>query len=350
MPEDTRGAITTDEQASIEALHRVIESGDYYAVLGVSPGADVVHIRRAYYGLSRSWHPDQFYRRPIGEWRERIDEVFAGINRAYQVLSDAQSRAAYDAEREQETVSREVVPPEPVVSKPPEESRVVVGLDQEGPVHEVDLSRERLQIAPTSIGGGEDSAVRRKRGDVPGMRKVRAQIEERLTKARRAYQKALSEAKEGRWIQAAADMYIASRFDPQNAEYERLWKEYDPKGRLQKAQAEMQAAETALQYHDARRAIVHLQAAVDVRPPIGEPYFQLGLLKDGLEEDRDPREIMSLFRKAVDHEPDQVRFRLALARLYLECRLHSKARREFEEALRIDPANAEAKSGLRRTR
>jgi curved DNA-binding protein CbpA len=350
MTDATPGAITQEEQEAIEALYELILTGDNYAVLGVSPDADVAHIRRAYYGMSRSWHPDQFYRRAIGEWRERIDEVFAGINRAYQVLSDPESRAAYDAGREPDTGRPGVAAPTSAVLRAEAESEVLVTEEVPGVVHEVDLRRDRLKVSPTSVAGAGEAATPRRRLDVPGMKKLKAQIQERLTKARQASEKAIGEARDGRWIQAAADMYIATRFDPENAEYQRLWKEYDPKGRLQTAQQCLAMAETALQYHDLRRAITHLETAVAVNPPLGDPYYQLATLKAQLAEDDSPREATALLRKAVEKSPDNVRFRLALASTYLQAGLKAKARHEYEEVLRREPENAEAKTGLRRSR
>ncbi len=350
MTDETNGTITREEQESIEALHQLILSGDYYAVLGVSPDADVGHIRRAYYGMSRSWHPDQFYRRAIGEWRERIDEVFAGINRAYQVLSDVEARATYDAGREQDAARPGVAPPAPALFRTQPEVEVIVTDEVPMDGHEVDLHRDRLQVSPVDMSGVSDATSRRRRLDVPGMRKLREQILDRLNKARLTAQKAKEEAGKGRWIQAAADMYMASRLDPENAEYQRLWKEWDPKGRLQAAQFAMAQAETAIQYHDPRRAIAHLEAAVSVNPPIGDPYFQLATLKSQSADDPDLKEIAGLLRSAVERSPDNVRFRLALAGAYLQAGLKAKARHEYEEAQRIEPENPEVRAGLRKSR
>lgn len=61
---------------------------DYYATLGVSKSASADEIKRAYRKLAHQHHPDK-----AGKGSE---EKFKEINEAYQVLSDAQKRQAYD--------------------------------------------------------------------------------------------------------------------------------------------------------------------------------------------------------------------------------------------------------------
>lgn len=77
-------------------------AGDYYAVLGVSPGCDVKTLRDAYLTLAKRYHPDAQFSQADGaaaatpadlEWRE---EAFKAVNAAYEVLSDPVKRREYD--------------------------------------------------------------------------------------------------------------------------------------------------------------------------------------------------------------------------------------------------------------
>ncbi|HEU4620536.1 MAG TPA: DnaJ C-terminal domain-containing protein [Gammaproteobacteria bacterium] len=63
---------------------------DYYKVMGVARGAAQDEIKRAYRRLARKFHPD-VSKEPNAE------ERFKQINEAYDVLSDAEKRTAYDA-------------------------------------------------------------------------------------------------------------------------------------------------------------------------------------------------------------------------------------------------------------
>ncbi len=62
---------------------------DYYEVLGISKGASDDEIKRAYKKKARQYHPDV---NKASDAEERFKEV----NEAYQVLSDADQKAAYD--------------------------------------------------------------------------------------------------------------------------------------------------------------------------------------------------------------------------------------------------------------
>jgi molecular chaperone DnaJ len=62
---------------------------DYYEILGVSRNADKEDIKRAYRRLARKYHPDV-------NKEDGAEERFKEINRAYEVLSEPETRARYD--------------------------------------------------------------------------------------------------------------------------------------------------------------------------------------------------------------------------------------------------------------
>lgn len=62
---------------------------DYYEILGVSKDADKEEIKRAYRRLARKYHPDV-------NKEEGAEERFKEINRAYEVLSEPETRTRYD--------------------------------------------------------------------------------------------------------------------------------------------------------------------------------------------------------------------------------------------------------------
>jgi curved DNA-binding protein CbpA len=62
---------------------------DYYAILGISPTASSLEIKKAYRKLAVTFHPDK-------NPDPKAPELFVVINEAYEILSDPVKRAAYD--------------------------------------------------------------------------------------------------------------------------------------------------------------------------------------------------------------------------------------------------------------
>jgi molecular chaperone DnaJ len=65
---------------------------DYYEVLGVSKNASEAELKKAYRRLAMKYHPD----RNAGDERVEAEVKFKEAKEAYEILSDAQKRTAYD--------------------------------------------------------------------------------------------------------------------------------------------------------------------------------------------------------------------------------------------------------------
>ncbi len=64
-----------------------------YAVLESEKGASTADLKKAYYSLSRIWHPDKA---KTDEQKDEFTKKFQEISHAYEILSDDEKRAFYD--------------------------------------------------------------------------------------------------------------------------------------------------------------------------------------------------------------------------------------------------------------
>jgi DnaJ-class molecular chaperone len=89
-------------------MAETLRSTDYWAILGLEPGADASTLKRAFREKARRWHPDLNGSDPVAE------ERFKQVNEAYAVLSDPRRRRAW--ENGEQAGSAPSSPPDPFAS------------------------------------------------------------------------------------------------------------------------------------------------------------------------------------------------------------------------------------------
>ena len=85
--------ISEELQQRILNLEAVLEDLNYFEVLGVERSVDARGIKRAYFKLSREFHPDRYFRRSLGSFGPRLERIFKKIVEAYELLHDPATRA-----------------------------------------------------------------------------------------------------------------------------------------------------------------------------------------------------------------------------------------------------------------
>jgi curved DNA-binding protein CbpA len=113
--------LTSEQRRRIDGLFERLQELDDHGVIGVAPGTDAVTIRRAYYQRVAEFHPDRFFRKAVGSYREKIDAIQRRVTEAYERLSSKENRAPA-ADR-----TRQPAPPRPAAALPtgptPEQAR-----------------------------------------------------------------------------------------------------------------------------------------------------------------------------------------------------------------------------------
>jgi tetratricopeptide (TPR) repeat protein len=96
----TPGAVPADVPqavADVLAFRATLPAMTLYQILDIPKTAADEDIKKAYFQMARRFHPDRFDRKIAAEFKAQIDEVFDGINNAYKVLGNKDSRRVYDA-------------------------------------------------------------------------------------------------------------------------------------------------------------------------------------------------------------------------------------------------------------
>lgn len=85
-----------DKKKSILDLYYQLETLDHYALLGLGTAADRKAVKTAYYERVKVFHPDRYFGKNLGNFRNKLDDCFARLTEAYEILTDAERRAEYD--------------------------------------------------------------------------------------------------------------------------------------------------------------------------------------------------------------------------------------------------------------
>ncbi len=90
---DERAALDEDvdvaaaDRQRILAMHRRVQSGDVAQILGLPDLADKKAAKRAYFALSKEFHPDRYYGKRLGSYAARLSRIFQAVAAAYASLS-----------------------------------------------------------------------------------------------------------------------------------------------------------------------------------------------------------------------------------------------------------------------
>jgi curved DNA-binding protein CbpA len=222
------------ELADLESfLERLSNANDYYEVIDLSPQADANEIKLAYYALARLYHPDRFHIQSGTPQHARISSAFARITQAYETLTDANARSAYDAalQRSRQFSKFARKPKAGDVSGSTDAFQFSMGTPDVGTEEAAQLFREgfaaleagRLQVAVTQLAAA-------------------ARLSPRDARYRAQYGRALAAGKQTRRL-AESELQAAVKLEPSNPRYRTILAElYFDLNFHRRAQTELQRA------------------------------------------------------------------------------------------------------------
>ncbi|HYX90847.1 MAG TPA: DnaJ domain-containing protein, partial [Myxococcaceae bacterium] len=181
-PAARSGQLSREQLAELERLHLTMHRLDYFELLGLEKSAPPGEIKKAFYKISRSWHPDRFYQLTDHALKKQVHEVYKRMTEAYATLRDDTKRPKY---------VRDVTGAErPHKLRFTEQS-------------EVEARQQKKKEAEEQIGS--------------------------TPKGRQFYLSGIADLEAGRWSQAERNLKMAVTFEPQNARYKEKLQEAQQK-------------------------------------------------------------------------------------------------------------------------
>jgi hypothetical protein len=88
-------ALSLEQMRRIDEFFATLDERDAFQLLEVPRDADARAIKRAYYKLSKEFHPDRYYATSLGDYGKRLSAIFQAVKAAFELLSDDPRRTAY---------------------------------------------------------------------------------------------------------------------------------------------------------------------------------------------------------------------------------------------------------------
>ncbi len=303
----------------VETQRRILEfesrlGGSYHEILGVDVDADLRTIKKAYFQLSREFHPDRFFRCELGAHGERLSLIFKTILGAYESLSETSRTNAKGSSG----------------SDPLDESAAFRSVSED-----------------RTLDTGEDSkfAKIKRLGQRAIHTLPRSVRRERSKKAQDFFEGALASEEDGLAAEAEVGIQLAIRFDPGNLVYRNALNELQ--GRIRQ-EARDRALNAPMDYQamnseELDRAMNSLEESLNSSPEDSALLERAALVALARDE---PRRARSFAQASVDRNPEVARFHTTLGRVHSAQGHAGHARREFEIALEHDPQDSEARHAL----
>jgi curved DNA-binding protein CbpA len=337
---------------------------DHYTLLGVTKEADKKGVKRAYFELAALFHPDRYFKKDLGIFKQKMEILFTRITEAHDTLINPEKRAEYDAyiaevattrgmeamlERaliEARRASEEmkaVTPPAAAPAPPP----------PAGPSPE-ELQRRKEALARRLTGGrpipGQPSTPPpEKRPPQPysnptdAMDALKRRYETRIESATAAHAAKYAQAGEDAlakkdWVAASTAFTLAAKYSPDDAALAQRAQEVKVEADTALCDSYLKQAkyeEHAKHWAEASRSWVKV---AKIKNDAGSHERAANAILHA--PDGDLHEAAEHAKLALGLEPSNVANHITLIEIYAKAGLSASARRAAESATALDPKHA----------
>lgn len=265
-----------------------------YEILDLPRNATGSDIKKNYLELSKKFHPDRFFRKKLGHYKEKLDVIFAKIQKAYATLKDPHQREVVD--------------------------------------------RMQSAAAATKAPRTKEQVMRSVRSLDPHM--------ERLGKAEKYFQQGLESQKTQDYLTAYNSFALASQTNPNKENYKRSLEEVRPLMQRQKAQHKLTEAKRASEMRMTQEMMNAAAEALKLNPDLSEAQvlWAKGVIELHLPDDfRAAKERLLRAKAALPKNADAS---FLLGKLLWILGDTKAAKKELEETLKREPKHTGAKKLL----
>lgn len=381
--------IDEELQKRIDETYHRADKMNNYQLLGVDLDADRTEIRRAYFVLSKVFHPDAYYGKRLGSFKAKMEVIFRRVTDAYEVLGRAKKREAYDRYLKQSiavstaeqqinrveeraramakalkrapVVERQAQPPaEPsaastaaAFSKETPSSHVPEVSEHERVQRKRELLERRLRgrsRRPPSLSTpvrsipipaskvGKKTALR----DLTRSLKQTAVLTGGVDRAEHHLENARVAEAQGDLAKAATALRIAIALDSGNQELKQHYQRVNSHLRVQLVDIHREQARYEEDNSMWAAASISWAKVAEAAPddPIAPRRAAKAIMAAG----GDLRKARDFAHRSLDLAPDSLDARLLLARIYIEAGMDHSAAKELDEAAKLDPGHEMVKN------
>jgi curved DNA-binding protein CbpA len=282
---------TIDKNFRIKILEQIqkIKSDNPFEILGVETTSSDSQIKARYMELSREFHPDRFFRKNLGDYAKRLNQIFSKIQKAYTSIKNPHDREVFTRKHRKGTTSH---------------TTSIEELKQKDP------------------------------------------LLKKIANADQHFKQGLEAQKKGEVMAAYNEFLLAVQLNPKREEFKRYVELIKPLVMKEKAKDAIQRAENLLSISLFEDALREIRSALRADPENGKASLMAAKILLEIDEKINSDEAQHLLKKAKIKCPTDPEPCLQLAQIYQMQRSTAKARAEIHEALRRDPDNAKAKNLL----
>ncbi len=366
-------------------LFYLLDSATHYELLDIPLDAEKKAIKEAYYQVVTVFHPDRYFGKNVGNFKPKLEKIFARLTEAYDVLTRKRSREEYDqylvTQRKNEALERMMSDEqdqqrqlEQIRRSIEEQARMVERAAQGVPRAQTSGdsgTAQAVTLPPRSDPEARRRALARKLGRAsmrppapssppassPGDRtalkeELRRRYEQRLSglkgeQIQRYVEAAERSLQDGNPVSAANALRIAVSLDPGDQDLAARLEAIQTRANAELAQSYLDQA----QYEERNGRFAEAARSYE-RAARGKPNARLFeraafcLLESG----GDLRKAGELAREAVGMAPEQPTTRTTLARVYLAADMKQSALAEFERAAQLAPGDETIKNWIKRVK